>query len=118
VRTIRNTNNIQRFSPYLTGNTLYLRYKAQPVNAVKETVAVYCENHTKPINILVFYVKVSGSEGQQEPEDEYTLNNSTGHSTLRSSDALPMCCHKRAGQHRYPVCASSKLFKYKTYLDP
>jgi hypothetical protein len=33
-------------SLYLTGNTLRLHYKAQPVNAVKETVAVYCENHT------------------------------------------------------------------------
>jgi hypothetical protein len=29
-----NTNNIQTFSSYLTGNTLRLRYKAQPVNAV------------------------------------------------------------------------------------
>jgi hypothetical protein len=27
-------NNIQNFSPYLTGNTLRLGYKAQPVNAV------------------------------------------------------------------------------------
>jgi hypothetical protein len=27
-------NNIYKFSPYLTGNTLHLRYKAQPVNAV------------------------------------------------------------------------------------
>jgi hypothetical protein len=28
-----------RNSPYFTGNTLRLRYRAQPVNAV------YCENH-------------------------------------------------------------------------
>jgi hypothetical protein len=27
-------NNIHKSSPYLTGNTLLLRYKAQPVNAV------------------------------------------------------------------------------------
>jgi hypothetical protein len=27
-------NNIWEFSPYLTGNTLRHRYKAQPVNAV------------------------------------------------------------------------------------
>jgi hypothetical protein len=27
-------NNIYKFSPYLTGNTSRLRYKAQPVNAV------------------------------------------------------------------------------------
>jgi hypothetical protein len=26
--------NIYKFSPYLTGNTLRLRYKAQPINAV------------------------------------------------------------------------------------
>jgi hypothetical protein len=26
--------NIYKFSPYLTGNTSRLRYKAQPVNAV------------------------------------------------------------------------------------
>jgi hypothetical protein len=28
---------------HLTGNKYHLRYKAQPVNAVGETVAVYCE---------------------------------------------------------------------------
>jgi hypothetical protein len=27
-------NNTYKFSPYLTGNTLRLHYKAQPVNAV------------------------------------------------------------------------------------
>jgi hypothetical protein len=27
-------SNIYKFSSYLTGNTLHLRYKAQPVNAV------------------------------------------------------------------------------------
>jgi hypothetical protein len=27
-------HNTQQFSPYLTGNSLHLRYKAQPVNAV------------------------------------------------------------------------------------
>jgi hypothetical protein len=31
---------------------LRLRYKAQPVNAVRETVAVYCENHTEHTNAL------------------------------------------------------------------
>jgi hypothetical protein len=39
-------NYIYKFSSYLTGNTLRLRYKAQPVNAIGETVSVYCENHT------------------------------------------------------------------------
>jgi hypothetical protein len=34
-----------RYSPYLTGNTLRLRYRAQPVMLFRETVAVYCENH-------------------------------------------------------------------------
>jgi hypothetical protein len=87
----------RKLSPYLTGNTLRLRYKAQPVNAVqgnsrcllwepygthkytvwvensvrtsqetrylsatkpnllmlfRETVAVYCENHTEHTNTL------------------------------------------------------------------
>jgi hypothetical protein len=32
-------NDISRFSPYLTGNALHRRYRAQPVNAV------CCENH-------------------------------------------------------------------------
>jgi hypothetical protein len=36
------------FSPYLTGNILRLRYKAQPVNAV----AVYCENHMEHTDTL------------------------------------------------------------------
>jgi hypothetical protein len=35
---------------YLAGNTLRVRYRDQPVNAVRETVTVYCENHTKHIN--------------------------------------------------------------------
>jgi hypothetical protein len=38
---------LYRPSPYLTGNTPRLRYRAQQINAVGETVAVYCENHTE-----------------------------------------------------------------------
>jgi hypothetical protein len=59
--------NIYKFSSYLTGNTLRPRYKAQPVNAVKETVAVYCENHTEYINTLwgqnieFIFVKIGGA---------------------------------------------------------
>jgi hypothetical protein len=37
---------------YLTENNLHLRYKAQPVNAVGEKVAVYCENHTEHTDTL------------------------------------------------------------------
>jgi hypothetical protein len=37
------------FSSYLTGKTLRLRYRAQPVML---SVAVYCENHTEHINTL------------------------------------------------------------------
>jgi hypothetical protein len=40
------------FSSYLAGNTLNRHYNYQPVNAVWETVAVCCENHTKHTNIL------------------------------------------------------------------
>jgi hypothetical protein len=39
-------NNVYKPSPYLTGNTLRLRYKAQTVNAV------YCGNHTKHTKAL------------------------------------------------------------------
>jgi hypothetical protein len=39
-------NNIYKFSSYLTGNKLRLRYKAQPVNAV------YCESHMEHTNTL------------------------------------------------------------------
>jgi hypothetical protein len=39
--------NIYKSSPYLTGNTLRLRYKAQPVNAA------YCENHTEHTHTLI-----------------------------------------------------------------
>jgi hypothetical protein len=38
--------NIYKLSTYLTGHTLRLRYKTQPVNAV------YCENHTEHANTL------------------------------------------------------------------
>jgi hypothetical protein len=38
--------NIYKSSSYLTGNTLRLRYRAQPVNAV------YCANHTKDISTV------------------------------------------------------------------
>jgi hypothetical protein len=39
------------FSLHLTGNTLRLRYRDQPVNdAFGETVAVYCEKHMEHIN--------------------------------------------------------------------
>jgi hypothetical protein len=49
------------FSPYLTGNTLRLCYKAQLVNTV------YCENHTEDTNALyglnaeVFHVIMGGT---------------------------------------------------------
>jgi hypothetical protein len=35
------------YNIYFTGNILSLRYKDKPVSAVRETVAVYSENHTK-----------------------------------------------------------------------
>jgi hypothetical protein len=41
------------FSSYLTGNARYLRYKDQSIEAaVREHVAVYCENHMEHPNIL------------------------------------------------------------------
>jgi hypothetical protein len=43
-------NYIYRLSPYLTGNALRLHNEAQPVNAVREIIAVYCEDHTEHIN--------------------------------------------------------------------
>jgi hypothetical protein len=39
-------SNIYKSSPYLTGNTLRLRYKAQP------DTAVYCENPTEHTDTL------------------------------------------------------------------
>jgi hypothetical protein len=45
-------NNIQESPPYLTENTLLLRYKAQTVNAVGETAAAYCENHMIQIHSM------------------------------------------------------------------
>jgi hypothetical protein len=39
-------------SPYLTGDTSRLRYRAHPVNAVWDTVAVCCENRTEHIDTL------------------------------------------------------------------
>jgi hypothetical protein len=54
-----------KFSSYLTGNTLRLRYKDQPINAVQENNAVYCENHTKHTDTLCGQnaVQVSGTYG-------------------------------------------------------
>jgi hypothetical protein len=46
------TSNISKFTFNLTVNTLRLRYKPQPVNVVRETVAVYCENHTEHTDTL------------------------------------------------------------------
>jgi hypothetical protein len=37
---------LRKTSPYLSGSTLRLRYRDQPVNAV------YCENHTEHTNAL------------------------------------------------------------------
>jgi hypothetical protein len=37
------------FSPYFTGNTKCLRYKAQPVDVFREMNAVYCDNLTEDI---------------------------------------------------------------------
>jgi hypothetical protein len=43
---------IYETSTYLTGNILRFRYRAQPFNAVWETVTVYYENHTERTNTL------------------------------------------------------------------
>jgi hypothetical protein len=56
-------NSVYKFSPYLTGNTLHLSCKDQPVNRVKEIITVSCRNHTKRItrrsgeNAEIFYIK-------------------------------------------------------------
>jgi hypothetical protein len=41
---------IYEFRSYLTGNTLHLLYKNHPINAFRESVAVYCENYMKHTN--------------------------------------------------------------------
>jgi hypothetical protein len=43
---------IHNFISYLTGNTLCLRCKAQPVMLFGEKIAVYCANHTEYVNTL------------------------------------------------------------------
>jgi hypothetical protein len=45
-------NDIYKFSSHLTGNTLRLRYKDEPVNAARETIAVYCDNRKEHTNIF------------------------------------------------------------------
>jgi hypothetical protein len=52
VTTVRNTQIHRVDSPYLTGNTSCLRYRAQPVNAAWGTVAVCCENRTEHTDTL------------------------------------------------------------------
>jgi hypothetical protein len=62
MRTIRHTDtlrgqnaqfcNIYKSSSYLTGNTLHNCYKAQPINAVVEADAIYCENLTEHTDTL------------------------------------------------------------------
>jgi hypothetical protein len=37
---------------FLIRQTLWLRKRAQPVDAVNETIIVYCESHTKYTNTL------------------------------------------------------------------
>jgi hypothetical protein len=36
-----------KFSAYITGNNLRLRYEGQPFEAVRKTISVYSENHIK-----------------------------------------------------------------------
>jgi hypothetical protein len=45
-------NNIQTFSPYRKENTARLHDNDRVANAFKEIIAVYYENHMKPINTL------------------------------------------------------------------
>jgi hypothetical protein len=45
-------NNIHKSTPYLTGNTFRLHYKAHRLMLFGETVAVYCENHTEHTDTL------------------------------------------------------------------
>jgi hypothetical protein len=43
------------FSPYLTGDTSRLRYRANRLMLCEKTVAVYCENRTEHTNTLCWY---------------------------------------------------------------
>jgi hypothetical protein len=45
-------HNIYKSSPYLTGNILHLRYKAQLVNAVWGKSRYLFENHMEQMNTL------------------------------------------------------------------
>jgi hypothetical protein len=40
-------NSLCKISPYLTGNTLRLRYKPNRLMLFGETVAIHCKNHTE-----------------------------------------------------------------------
>jgi hypothetical protein len=51
-----------KYSPYLAENTLPIRYRDQPDNAVWERVAVCCENHTEHTNTLC---------GQKKKKEKY-----------------------------------------------
>jgi hypothetical protein len=52
VRTSQEPYGTHRYSPYLTGNTLHLRYRAQPVNAVWGNSRCLLENHMEHSDTL------------------------------------------------------------------
>jgi hypothetical protein len=43
-------NNVYKFSPYLTGKILCLRYKTSRLMLFREIIAICCENHTDHTN--------------------------------------------------------------------
>jgi tRNA G37 N-methylase Trm5 len=45
-------NNFKRCSSYIEENTSHLQYKDHFLNAVREVIAVYSNNHSKPIDTL------------------------------------------------------------------
>jgi hypothetical protein len=49
-------------SPYLTGNTLSLAYEPNRLMQFRDTVAVYCENHTEHTDTLCGQNSVSTSQ--------------------------------------------------------
>jgi hypothetical protein len=49
---LRESYKTQRYSPYLTANSLRLRYEPNRLMLFRETVGVYCENHTEHTDTL------------------------------------------------------------------
>jgi hypothetical protein len=76
-------------NPYLKGNTLHLRYRAQPVNAVWETSRCFCENNTEHTDTV------------RTSQETHYVSTTEPNRLILFGETVAVYCENHKETHRY-----------------